>query len=52
LAPPPPPPSSLRGDLALLRVYLADGGVAELGRRVLGRISRRLGESRRRQPGS
>ena len=41
----PPPPrrplgERLRGDLALTRRYLADGGVAEVARRAAGRIGR------------
>jgi glycosyltransferase involved in cell wall biosynthesis len=44
VAPPPPGPTSLRGDLALLRTYVRDGGVGELATRVRGRLARRSRE--------
>jgi glycosyltransferase involved in cell wall biosynthesis len=34
------PPRSVRGDIALARQYLADGGVGELARRVGGRLKK------------
>jgi hypothetical protein len=34
----------LRGDLALVRTYLAQGGLPELGRRLAGRVRRRIAE--------
>ncbi|NMR20871.1 glycosyltransferase [Cellulomonas fimi] len=39
----PSPPTSIRGDLALARQYLAEGGVGELTRRASGRIRKTIG---------
>ncbi len=38
-----PPPISLRGDVALLRQYLEQGGVKEVARRAAGRVRRVTG---------
>ncbi|WP_196250841.1 glycosyltransferase [Cellulomonas sp. JZ18] len=40
---PPPPWGGVRGDIALLRQYLEDGGVAEVVRRASGRVRRVVG---------
>ena len=37
---PAPPRSSVKGDIALARKYLAEGGASELVRRARGRVAR------------
>jgi len=44
----PPPPISVRGDIALFREYLSQGGAREVARRAAGRVRRVVGGGRGR----